>query len=265
MPGVTLGEAEQLQWWASAQKHDALARTPWAADNDPAKFHFMNGYFEAVDAEVYAAVLRTLRPNRVVEVGAGHSSRLAASVIDACGSDTKLELIDPYPARSAELLSDRFPFVSLREAKVQDVPLDCLTSLEENDVLFIDSSHVVALGNDVLWLYLEILPRLKPGVWVHIHDIFLPSHYPQAWVMDQCRFWTEQYLLQALLADNTQWQVRWSSSSHALRDPELLAELFPNWSRTVERALVIPENTPRLASGHVWPCSFWMQRCASAT
>src|SRR5207247_5820903 len=79
--------------------------------------------------------------------------------------------------------------------------------LQSGDVLFIDSSHTVKIGGDVNYLFLEVLPRLKPGVIVHVHDIFLPFEYPREWVRDDFRFWAEQYLLQAFLTFNSEFQV----------------------------------------------------------
>ena len=95
-----------------------------------------------------------------------------------------------------------------------------LNSLQEHDVLFIDSSHTVRIGGDVVHEICEILPRLKQGVAVHFHDIFLPSHYPREWVMERNCFWAEQYLLQAFLAHNDAWRVIWSGAVIHLHAPE---------------------------------------------
>lgn len=81
--------------------------------------------------------------------------------------------------------------------KLEEVNLSLFRSLKENDILFIDSTHVLKIGNDVYLEYLEILPRLRKGVIVHVHDIFLPCEYPKEWVLNLRRFWNEQYLLQA--------------------------------------------------------------------
>ena len=91
--------------------------------------------------------------------------------------------------------------------KVEDVGLELFGDLGENDVLFIDSSHVIRPGGDVLFEYLELLPRLRPGVIVHIHDIFSPRDYPQQWLVDWVRLWNEQYLLEALLSENPHWKI----------------------------------------------------------
>jgi hypothetical protein len=96
---------------------------------------------------------------------------------------------------------------SFVEAKVQDVDLEFFAQLAPGDILFIDTSHTVKIGGDVNYLFLEVLPRIKPGVLVHVHDIFLPFEYRRDWVMDELRFWTEQYLLQAFLTFNSEFEV----------------------------------------------------------
>ena len=116
--------------------------------------------------------------------------------------------IDPYPGSAIRALA-RDDFTVIPHA-VQDVALDTFTSLSEDDLLFIDSSHVVRTGGDVNFLYLDILPRLAPGVVIHIHDIQLPYEYPKEYTSrrDQPRFfWTEQYLLQAFLAGNRDYNI----------------------------------------------------------
>ena len=109
--------------------------------------------------------------------------------------------------------------------------------------MFIDSSHVLKIGSDVQYELLEIIPRLKLGVIIHFHDIFLPSEYPREWVMKQHIFWNEQYLLQAFLAFNSSFEVFWSSSFMNARHDDLLDKAFIS-SRP----------------GSVRPCSFWIHR-----
>jgi hypothetical protein len=94
---------------------------------------------------------------------------------------------------------------------VQEVPLDLFTELGAGDILFIDSSHVAKAGSDVCWLLLHVLPRLRPGVVVHLHDVFWPFEYPAAWLGEH-RDWTEDYLLHAFLSGNVGWEILWFSS-----------------------------------------------------
>jgi hypothetical protein len=125
---------------------------------------------------------------------------------------------------------------------VQDVDLTLFESLGENDVLFIDSSHVLHVDSDVRFLFLEVLPNLQPGVVVHVHDIFLPDHYPRQWVVEEHRFWTEQYLLQAFLAFNPSFEILWAGSYMRARHAERLREAFASYDSSV------------------WPGSFWFRR-----
>jgi len=127
--------------------------------------------------------------------------------------------------------------------KVQDIPLSEFKKLSENDILFIDSSHVLKIGSDVQYLYLEVLPRLNKGVIVHAHDIFLPAEYPKEWVLKNYIFWNEQYLLQAFLAFNNSFEVLWAGSYMHLRHPDKLEEAFSSYKRD-----------------KIWPSSFWIRK-----
>src|ERR1044071_9524271 len=117
---------------------------------------------------------------------------------------------------------------TLIEKNVQEINLEFFSQLESGDILFIDSSHTVKIGGDVNYLFLEILPRLKPGVIVHVHDIFLPFEYRRDWVMDEFRFWSEQYLLQAFLTFNSEFEVLLANRYLAYRYLEDLKAAFPN-------------------------------------
>ena len=114
----------------------------------------------------------------------------------------------------------------LVQRPIQEVPLADFVALEESDILFIDSTHVVAIGSDVVYECLEILPRLPPGVLVHFHDIFLPNEYPREWIERDRWFWNEQYLVQAFLAFNSKFEVVWGSAFMEARHPEALDVSF---------------------------------------
>jgi hypothetical protein len=115
--------------------------------------------------------------------------------------------------------------------------------LRANDILFIDSSHVLKIGSDVHYLFLHILPRLNPGVIVHIHDIFLPAEYPKDWVMDHLRFYNEQYLLQAFLTYNSAFEILWAGAYMHLKHPDQLRDAIKSY-----------------ASNYHCPGSVWMRR-----
>ncbi|MBV9181624.1 MAG: class I SAM-dependent methyltransferase [Acidobacteria bacterium] len=226
-------------------------------------YHYHNGYFEAVDAEVAYGVVRRSKPSRVVEIGTGYSTRILAAALEKnfeCdGVEGRLISVDPNPERFSEKASDHL--VEQFPLAVQDLDLEFFDTLERGDILFIDSSHVIAVGSDVVREYLEILPRLRPGVLVHIHDIFLPSDYPRNAVIENLWFWSEQYLLQAFLSFNSAFEVLWGSSAMQIHCPWVLAECFPNWQHSYRS---MPKSkrrfVPTLDQDRVWPSSFWMQR-----
>jgi hypothetical protein len=141
--------------------------------------------------------------------------------------------------------------------------MDLFLSLGKNDILFIDSSHVVSIGGDVVFEYLEVLPRLRNGVVVHAHDIFLPSDYPREPVLKNMCFWSEQYLLQSFLSLNPSFEVLWGSSSMQAFQPGLLEKHFPRWSLSYQG---VPEEMRRFVptpdNQRAWPSSFWMKRVA---
>jgi predicted O-methyltransferase YrrM len=158
-----------------------------------------NNMFGQPDAGVLYGMLAHLRPHKVVEVGSGFSTAVALDCADRHGLDTTFICVEPYPRRLRSLLrpADR---VTIVERSVQDVPLEALTDLDAGDVLFIDSTHVVKTGSDVVFLLLQVVPRLKPGVVVHVHDIHWPFTYPQRWLREG-RAWNEVYQVQALLIE----------------------------------------------------------------
>jgi hypothetical protein len=179
-------------------------------------------------------MIRYFKPKKIFEIGAGNSTYLSAQAIlknkeEDNDYECELVAIDPYPPNT---LKAGFPGLSkLIPKKVQDIPLSEFKKLSKNDILFIDSSHVLKIGSDVQYLYLEVLPRLNKGVIVHAHDIFLSAEYPKDWVLKDYRFWNEQYLLQAFLTFNNSFEVLWAGSYMHLRHPDKLEEAFSSYKR----------------------------------
>jgi predicted O-methyltransferase YrrM len=201
---------------------------------------YNNSMFASPDAEIYYSLIRHFNPKRVVEVGSGYSTLFARCALDANGNDSELICIEPFPR---EWLC-KVPGVKLVQRRVEELPLEFFGELGENDILFIDSSHVVRVGGDVCFAYLEVIPSLRPGVLIHAHDIFLPYSYPRHWLTDHRRYWTEQYLLQALLQGNSRLQV-------------LLALQFLHREHRGELARACPVYASQPERN---PGSFWM-RC----
>lgn len=162
-----------------------------------------NDYFFSPDADVLYATLRDTQPRRYVEIGSGNSTRLARQAIIDGDLSTTICCVDPEPRIEVSAYAD-----TLHKTPVEHVDADLIRSLDVGDILFIDSSHLVRTGSDVNVLLLQIFPELKPGVLVHIHDIFLPYEYPIGWVSAGWGF-NEQYLLQALLQFSQGIEVLW--------------------------------------------------------
>jgi hypothetical protein len=166
-----------------------------------------NPSYSLLDATIHYAMIRALRPRRVMELGSGHSTLVTAQagqLNDADGSPLTLEAHDPFPS----LVRDDLPGLdALHRTPAQDIPLTAFEALEGGDLLFVDTTHTVKIGSEVNYVLLEVLPRLRPGVVVHFHDVYLPFEYPRRWMEDLALYWNEQYLLQAFLANNESWDV----------------------------------------------------------
>lgn len=236
LAGIDMNEKKQLQLLADFVKRfkPEYSSIPLSRNDttQPHDYFINNGAFESVDGEVLYCMIRHFRPKKIFEIGSGFSTRLSAMAGLKNGQDgdpCQLKAFEPYPKR---FLRKGFPGLSeLIQQRIQDVPLSEFDRLEANDILFIDSSHVLKIGSDVQYLYLEVLPRLKNGVVVHIHDIFMPAEYPRSWIFRDYHFWTEQYLLQAFLMFNRAFEVLWAGNFMNLNHPDLLESAFPTYIR----------------------------------
>lgn len=211
----------------------------------PLDYFVNNLAFESVDGELLYGLVRRTRPKRIVEVGSGWSTLCSLGALrrnEKNGSPGRIEAIEPFPYDFVREAGEH-PLVDLRITALQDVPLETFTTLEPGDILFIDSSHVLRTGSDVQYEFLEVLPRVPPGVLVHVHDIFLPYEYPREWLVDEHRFWNEQYLLQAFLVGNSDVAVVWGGSWMHDRHPDLLEAMIPSYDRQTRH-----------------PGSFWLRR-----
>jgi hypothetical protein len=225
-------------------------------------FHVNNGFFERVDAEVAYSFIRHRRPRRVIEIGSGHSTRVLAGAMRRNASEGAAGDFTAIEPKPRAFLKDGLPgLTELIEARVQDVPLEVFRQLEAGDVLFIDSSHVVAMDSDVLYECLRILPALARGVRIHFHDIFAPLDYPEKFVKRNLCFWGEQYMLEAFLSFNIAFEVVWAASAMQQWHADRLRTAFPAWEGSYQR---MPEPlkvfAPTLDGKNVWPCSFWVER-----
>ena len=203
-----------------------------------------NTQYGLADGAVYASMLRTFKPRRVIEIGSGYSSAIALDTRQRFGMNVQLTFIEPFTERLDALLTaeDRASAVIRREF-VQDTPLSVLDALEPGDMLFIDSTHVLKAGSDVEHLLFRVLPRLPIGVLVHIHDCFWPWQYPEEWLR-QRRDWNELYYVHAFLIGNRDWEV----------------VLFDDWVWQ-ERRPVVEKHLPAAAGQR--PGGLWLRRVSS--
>jgi len=174
---------------------------------DPHAYYVNNDTFGIVDSTTLFAMVRHLRPRRIVELGSGFTTLTlgqAARANAADGHPVNLRVFDPYPG----VVRDDLPgLTELVRAKAQDVPLSTFMALEASDIVFVDTTHTVKMGSEVNYLILDVLPALRPGVVVHFHDIFLPWEYRRELLEDYGLYWSEQYLLQAFLEFNDSYEI----------------------------------------------------------
>ena len=171
------------------------------------RYHFNNTSYAFGDACVYWAMIADLRPSRIVEVGCGYTSALALDAIERFELNTHCTFIDPYPDL---LLAIATPISSKHEVIpriIQEVDLAVVDQLKRNDILFIDSSHVVKTSSDVHFELTTLLPRLAPGVVIHFHDVFYPFEYPSSWILEDNLSWNEVYYLHTFLQYNTDFEI----------------------------------------------------------
>jgi len=172
------------------------------------RYYFENGYFSYGDAVVLYSMIRHFKPEKIIEIGSGFSSALMLDTNDRYfDKNIELVFIEPYPERLYGLLNegdDKKNRIIIDS--VQNISSDIFNFLNKNDLLFIDSSHIVKLGSDVLYLITQILPLLNKGVIVHFHDVFWPFEYPKEWVLAG-RAFNESYFLKAFLQFNRAYKI----------------------------------------------------------
>lgn len=207
LPGINWRHESQMSLLSELGFSDELLALH--LDSPPTsetEFFIKNGGFGSGDADFLYSMIRHLKPARVFEVGSGNSTKIAQLALKRNTTETgrvaEHICIEPYEMPWLEQLGVRV----IRE-RVEDVGLELFSQLEPNDLLFIDSSHMIRPQGDVLFEYLELLPSLSSGVFVHVHDIFTPRDYPEQWVRTEVRMWNEQYLLEALISDSDRYEI----------------------------------------------------------
>lgn len=230
LAGIDLRERAQLELVRSFAEF--YRDQPFeAARQEGIRYHFENSVFGYGDALVLHCMLRLNRPKRLVEIGSGFSSAVILDTNDLfLDGALSCTFVDPFPRRLYGLLREGDASVhEIVPQPVQRVPLATFDTLEAGDVLFIDSTHVSKVGSDVNRLVFDVLPRLAPGVLVHVHDIFYPFEYPRDWVY-RGRAWNENYVMRAFLMFNADFEIVLFNSYLARFHAAEVAETMPLWA-----------------------------------
>lgn len=226
MPGIQWNVTSQLDLLNNVfGKYTSGINYPVKKSANEVGYYYANDQFPVLDAEVLYCMLCHYQPKHMIEIGSGFSSLITADVNRRI-LNNKLDFtcVEPYPR---QFLVDGVPGITqLVVSKVEDLDLSFFSALDAGDILFIDSSHVAKTGSDVNYLFFEIIPRLKKGVLIHVHDIFLPDEYSKKWVIEEARGWNEQYLLRAFLQFNSAFEVIWGSNYMATRFAKEVQDVF---------------------------------------
>lgn len=196
-----------------------------AADAGPHRFYLRNGAYESVDAELLYAIVRRFAPARVVELGSGYSTLIVREALSRGGVSAPGRVLQTYDPYRSDLLP---PDAAVIPMRAQDVPEEAVQALDAGDILFVDTFHTVKVGGDVNRIVLDLLPLVRPGVIVHFHDIFLPYPYSRGH-LESAHFWAEQYLVQAFLIGNDNWEVLVGAQALARYHPGRLASVVPSF------------------------------------
>lgn len=230
--GITIDEEKILSYMETelVRYNEEFSSYPINKEKSKGGYYLLNGRFMAIDGNIYYSLIRQIKPKIIFEIGCGFSTMLASDAIQKNrveGAKCKLICVDPYPP--SVLKNESLEIDEWLKKKVQLVEIKRFKELRADDILFIDSSHVLRTGGDVQYLYCEVLPRLHQGVLIHIHDISLPKQYPKVYY-ENCIFWNEQYLLQAFLTYNSRIEVIWPGNYMMLKQPEKVSALFPEYA-----------------------------------
>ena len=241
--GVDLDITSQLNLLDQFHYNEELERIPL---NKTERYgpYYDNIPFQAGDSEILYNMIRYYKPKKIIEIGSGESTKFIQSAIAQNKQETQNETehicIEPFEQPWLEELG-----ITIIRQRVEQLDLSLFRELSQNDILFIDSSHVIRTQGDVVFEYLNIVPSLAKGVVVHCHDIFLPREYPLIWIDGWKRFWNEQYLLQAILTYSTRYKPLLSLNFLAHNYRSALEKCCPIFRRKKEKARD--------------PFSFWFQ------
>jgi hypothetical protein len=217
------------QLWIIKQFHynQELIQFPIVTKN-PLEFSYDEGSYPRGDSEYYYNIIRYYKPRKIIEIGSGQSTLMAHNAIEMNLKEDDnylcdLICIEPFEQYWLERLSN----VTIIRKKVENIDISFFEQLTRNDILFIDSSHIIRPQGDVLFEFTQILPILKSGVLIHFHDIFTPKDYPEEWIIKSKLFWNEQYLLESFLSYNNKFKIIGSLNYLANNYPSDFLEKTP--------------------------------------
>ena len=235
LPGLDLNDSGQLELLQQCKWSEEISGMLHRKRESRA-FDFEKTMFGRGDADMLYNFIRLYRPARVIEIGSGDSTLIARFAITKNAEEIPDYVCDHVCIEPYEMPWLETAGVKVIRERVENVELDFFLELRSNDILFIDSSHVIRPFGDVTRELQQIVPSLAPGVIVHVHDIFTPRDYPEAWLRNERRLWSEQYLLEAFLAYNSDFEilaaVNWLKHNHfeelSKACPSLLTGLASN-------------------------------------
>jgi hypothetical protein len=228
---IELNESKQTKLARDFKKY--YAEQPFGDENTKdRRYYFLNDFYSYSDALVLYSTIRHFKPARIIEIGSGFSSAVCLDTNEIFFKNKiKCTFIDPYPQVVNKLIKKGDKQTStFIKSDLQDLDPKIFTKLGVNDILLIDSTHVAKTGSDVNYIFFEIFPRLKPGVLIHIHDIFYPFEYPKEWVFGG-HGWNEAYMLRAFLQNNPNYEIVFYTNFMKKFHKPLMQETLPLFNK----------------------------------
>ena len=238
LPGIDFNVSKQLETLKQFSYSDELRLLP---REKPASrqgcFYFNNPSFGPGDSECLYSTVRLFSPRKIIEIGAGSSTLMFREALRANRRERPSRncehiCIEPFPQRWLVQLED----IAVLHQPLESIDPALFSELEQNDIVFIDSSHVIRPQGDVLYEYLQILPALRSGVLVHIHDIFSPKDYLDDWILLERKLWNEQYLVEAFLTCNGSFEIIAALNFLKRHYPREISSAFPVLAECLDSA-----------------------------
>ena len=212
LPGVNLEVHKQLRFLKKLNYQNELINLNLNKGSPKFNFKINNNFFEAGDAEIYYQMIRYFKPRNILEIGSGHSTLISLEAINKNKIENKIKTnlicIEPFENLWLQNLK-----IKIYKKKIEEIDTSKIINLKRNDILFVDSSHIIRPQGDVLKIFLEILQQLASGVIIHVNDIFTPRNYPSSWLKIENRFFNEQYLFESIINNTNRYSILCSLSA----------------------------------------------------